>query len=246
MAVLATFVDCHSHVVPSDDDGAPSIDEGLALCRSAARHGTGVLFATPHVWPYLTLTPDREAEIRAAYERMRLHAGLELRLGYELTPARALLEEDPRRYVLGGTDRVLMEVPFSGPADLLFALAEHVEAHDLRPVIAHPERTEAVLDDPLIADELAERGWTLQVNATSLLGRHGPEPEELGWSLVERGLAHLVASDGHRATRPAHLDEAYTLAAERLGERALSLFDGSALGVATQSPTASRAASTGA
>lgn len=246
MAVLATFVDCHSHVVPSDDDGAPSIDEGLALCRSAARHGTGVLFATPHVWPYLTLTPDREAEIREAYERMRLHAGLELRLGYELTPARALLEEDPRRYVLGGTDRVLMEVPFSGPADLLFALAEHVEAHDLRPVIAHPERTEAVLDDPLIADELAERGWTLQVNATSLLGRHGPEPEELGWSLVERGLAHLVASDGHRATRPAHLDEAYTLAAERLGERALSLFDGSALGVATQSPTASRAASTGA
>lgn len=246
MAVLATFVDCHSHVVPSGDDGAPSIDEGLALCRSATCHGTGVLFATPHVWPYLTLTPDREAEIHDAYERMRPHAGLELRLGYELTPARALLEEDPRRYVLGGTDRVLMEVPFSGPADLLFALAEHVEAHDLRPVIAHPERTEAVLDDPLIADELAERGWTLQVNATSLLGRHGPEPEELGWSLVERGLAQVVASDGHRATRPAHLDEAYTLASERLGERALSLFDGSALGVATQSPTASRAASTGA
>lgn len=246
MAVLATFVDCHSHVVPSGDDGAPSIDEGLALCRSAAQHGTGVLFATPHVWPYLTLTPDREAEIRDAYERMRPHAGLELRLGYELTPARALLEEDPRRYVLGGTDRVLMEVPFSGPADLLFALAAHVEAHDLQPVIAHPERTEAVLDDPLIADELAERGWTLQVNATSLLGRHGPEPEKLAWSLVEGGLAQVVASDGHRATRPAHLDDAYTLAVRRLGERALSLFDGSALGVATQSPTASRAASTGA
>jgi protein-tyrosine phosphatase len=240
------FVDCHSHVVPSGDDGAPSIDEGLALCRSAAQHGTGVLFATPHVWPYLTLTPEREAEIRDAYERMRPHAGLELRLGFELTPARPLLDEDPRRYVLGGTDRVLMEVPFSGPADLLFALAEHVDAAGLRPVIAHPERTEAVLDDPFIADELGARGWTLQVNATSLLGRHGSEPEELGWSFVERGLAGVVASDGHRATRPAHLDEAYELAAVRVGERALSLFDGSALGVATQSPTASRAASTGA
>jgi protein-tyrosine phosphatase len=240
------FVDCHSHVVPSGDDGAPSIDEGLALCRSAAQHGTGVLFATPHVWPYLTLSAVREAEIRDAYEWMRPHAGLELRLGFELTPTRALLEEDPRRYVLGGTDRVLMEVPFSGPADLVFALAEHIEGEGLRPVIAHPERTEAVLDDPLIADELAERGWILQVNATSLLGRHGPEPEELGWSLIERGLAQVVASDGHRATRPAHLDDAYALAAERLGERALSLFDGSALAVATPSPTASRAASTGA
>jgi protein-tyrosine phosphatase len=241
---MVAFVDCHSHVVPSGDDGAPSIDEGLALCRSAAQHGTEVLFATPHVWPYLTLSPEREVEVRHAFERMRPHAGLELRLGFELTPARALLDEDPRRYVLGGTDRVLMEVPFSGPADVLFALATHVEGEGLRPVIAHPERTEAVLDDPFIAEELAARGWTVQVNATSLLGRHGPEPEELGWSLLERGLAQVVASDGHRATRPPHLDEAYALAAARLGAHAVSLFDGSALGVAMQSPTASRAGST--
>jgi tyrosine-protein phosphatase YwqE len=54
--------------------------------------------------------------------------------------------------------------------------------------------------------------------------------EELGWSLVERELAAVIASDGHRTTRPAHLDEAYRLARERVGERALSLFDGSALG----------------
>jgi len=239
------FVDCHSHVVPSGDDGAATIQDGLALCRSAAKHGTAVLFATPHVWPYFTLSDERENEIRTADERMRPHAGLELRLGFELTPAAALLEEDPHRYLLEGTSCVLMEVPFSGPTDLLFALAEHVEAAGLEPVIAHPERTEAVLEDPSVADELAGRGWMLQINATSLTGRHGPEPEELGWSLLERGVGKLVASDGHRTTRPAQLDAAFALAEQRLGERALSLFDGSALGV-TPSRTASRAASTGA
>ena len=239
------LVDCHSHVVPSGDDGAATIQDGLALCRSAAKHGTAVLFATPHVWPYFTLSDERENEIRTAYERMRPHAGLELRLGFELTPAAALLEEDPHRYLLEGTSCVLMEVPFSGPTDLLFALAEHVEAAGLEPVIAHPERTEAVLEDPSVADELAGRGWMLQINATSLTGRHGPEPEELGWSLLERGVGKLVASDGHRMTRPAQLDAAFALAEQRLGERALSLFDGSALGV-TPSQTASRAASTGA
>ena len=239
------FVDCHSHVVPSGDDGAATIQDGLALCTSAAKHGTAVLFATPHVWPYFTLSDERENEIRTAYERMRPHAGLELRLGFELTPAAALLDEDPHRYLLEGTSCVLMEVPFSGTTDLLFALAEHVEAAGLEPVIAHPERTEAVLEDPAVADELARRGWMLQINATSLTGRHGPEPEELGWSLLERGVGKLVASDGHRTTRPAQLDAAFALAEERLGERALSLFDGSALGV-TPSRTASRAASTGA
>jgi protein-tyrosine phosphatase len=242
---LGSFVDCHTHVVPSGDDGAATIADGLTLCRTAAEHGTAVLFATPHVWPHLTLTRRREEDIREAFERMRARAAVELRLGYELTPARPLLAEDPHRYVLEGTDRVLMEVPFTGPADLVFALGEHVEAAGLRPVIAHPERTEAVLDDPFVAEELAARGWTLQVNATSLTGRHGEEPEALGWSLVERGLARVVGSDGHRTTRPAHVDDAYRLARRRLGDEALALFDGSALGV-TPSRTASRAASQGA
>lgn len=240
------FVDCHSHVVPSGDDGAATVDEGRALCRSAARHGTSVLFATPHVWPHLPLTAERERAVRAAFVHVRAGAGLELRLGFELTPTQALLAEDPHRYVLEGTDRVLLEVDFVGSADLAFALAEYVERAGLRPVIAHPERTEAVLDDPAVADELAARGWPLQVNASSLTGRHGPDIEELGWSLVEGGLAAVVASDGHRTTRPAHVDEAYRLVRERLGESALSLFDGSALGVTTPSRTASRAASQGA
>jgi protein-tyrosine phosphatase len=243
--VTVVFVDCHSHVVPSGDDGATSVEDGVALCRSAAEHGTAVLFATPHVWPHYPLGSERETAVRAAFERMRPHSGLELRLGFELTPSRALLAEDPHRYVLEGTDRVLLEVDFTGPADLTFALAEHVDREGLRPVIAHPERTEAVLDDPLVADELAARGWALQVNASSLTGRHGPEIEELGWSLVERGLASVVASDGHRTTRPAHLDEAYGLVCERIGAEASALFDGSALGV-TPSRTASRAASQGA
>jgi len=239
------FVDCHSHVVPSGDDGAASVEDGRALCLSAAQHGTSILFATPHVWPHLPLTDVREAAVRAAFEQVRTRAGLDLRLGFELTPSRALLAEDPQRYVLDGTDRVLLEVDFTGPAELTFALAEHVERAGLRPVVAHPERTESVLDEPAIADELAARGWAVQVNASSLTGRHGPASEELGWSLVERGVASVVASDGHRSTRPAHLDEAYRLTRERIGDRALSLFDGSALGV-RPSRTASRAASQGA
>jgi protein-tyrosine phosphatase len=239
------FVDVHSHAVPSGDDGAQNVGEGLDLCASAARHGTRILFATPHVSPELRLTAAREREVRARFEEMRGRTTLELRLGWELTPMPSLLEEDPRRYALEGLDAVLMEVPFTGSADLLFALAEHTEAAGLMPVIAHPERTEAVLERPSIAAELAERGWPLQVNASSLVGRHGPEREALGWELVADGTASVVASDGHRATRPAHLDGAYRLALGHLGPQAVALFDGSALGLTTRRP-ASRAASQGA
>ena len=226
------FVDCHSHVLPSGDDGARTAAEGRSLCVQAARHGTAVLFATPHVWPQLPLTVEREEAIRRAYADVRHGTGLELRLGFELTPARNLLAEDARRYELEGTGCVLMEVPFHGPLDELLALAEHAEAAGLRPVIAHPERGDAVLGDLAAAAALAERGWLLQVNATSLLGRHGPGVEEAAWHLLEYGLAALVASDGHRGARPARLDEAYSLARRRVGSDAGRLFDGSALGVA--------------
>jgi protein-tyrosine phosphatase len=228
------FVDCHSHVVPSGDDGATSLRQGIELCRGAQRHGTAILFATPHVWPELPLTEEREAAVRKAYDEMRPHAGLELRLGFELTPHPRLLREEIARYELDGTGKVLVEVPFAGSADLLFQVAEHIERSGFRPVIAHPERTESVLDDPGLAGELAARGWLLQVNGTSVVGLHGPGPEELAWRFLEEGTASLVASDGHRATRPPHLDTAYELVVARLGERAASFFDGSALGVSPQ------------
>ena len=242
------FVDCHSHVCPSGDDGAQSLDEGVALCESALRHGTRVLYATPHVWPHFPLDEEREAEVRATFDELRARAPeeLDLRLGWELTPAPALLDEDPERYRLEGTDCVLVEVPFVGPSDLLLAVGEHVEAAGLTPLVAHPERTESVLARPALAEELAERGWPLQVNATSLVGRHGPEPEELGWRLLRERVATVVASDGHRASRPAHLDRAYELALGQLGPRARAFFDGSGLGAVSRRRPASRAASTGA
>ena len=88
-----------------------------------------------------------------------------------------------------------------------------------------------MLERPSLARELAERGWLLQVNGSSLTARHGPQSEALAWGLVDDGLVSLVGSDGHRGTRPAHLDDAYAATVARVGEtQARSIFDGSAIG----------------
>lgn len=226
------FVDVHSHVIPSGDDGAPDLASGLELCREAARHGTSVLYGTPHVWPHLVLTEAREQDIRAAHAEMAPQAaewGLELRLAFEVTPAPALLEQDLAVYAAPELGTVLLDLPFSGPLELAEHVAEHVESCGFRPLLAHPERADGVISDPLVARDYRARGWLLQVNGSSLLGRHGPEREETGWLLVERGLCDAVASDGHRLTRPPFLDEAYALVKARVGEAAAELFDGSRL-----------------
>jgi protein-tyrosine phosphatase len=237
------FVDIHSHVVPSGDDGAQTIEQGIALCREAARRGTSVLYATPHVWAHLPLTSERELETLEAFAEVAAAAPLELRLGYELAPAHWLLDEDLSRYRLEGTESVLIEVPFVGSPRVTIALAERAEAQGLQPIVAHPERGEEVSLG--LAQGFAERGWQLQVNATSLLGRHGDEAEQIGWTLLRDGTASFVASDGHRETRPPYLDRAFDLVKAELGpEMALRYFDGTELVTAPRLP--SRAASPGA
>jgi protein-tyrosine phosphatase len=229
---VSGFVDIHSHVVPSGDDGAQSVEDGLELCRVAAERGTAVLFATPHVWPTLKLDAAREQRVRAAHAEMARRAeevGLDLQLGWELTPMPALLGEEMERYRLGDLPAVLMEVPFHGSLRLAESLAGHIEAAGLAPVIAHPERAEALADDFSAAERLRAPGRLLQVNATSLLGYHGPAIELAAWRLVDEGLADLVASDGHRSARPPFLNDAYELVRARAGERAMALFDGRAL-----------------
>jgi protein-tyrosine phosphatase len=246
VSAVPGFVDIHSHVVPSGDDGAQSIRQGIELCREAARRGTTVLYATPHVWAHLPLTPERELDVQAAFNQIAPNAVLELRLGYELAPASWLLREDLSRYVLEGTEAVLVEVPFVGSPHVTVAIAERAEAQGLQPVIAHPERGEEV--GLGMVESFVERGWQLQLNASSLLGRHGDEAEQLAWRLLRDGTAAFVASDGHRTSRPPYLDAAFELARADLGaEAALRYFDGTELGAGATAPRLpSRAASRGA
>ncbi len=229
---MTPLVDIHSHVVPSGDDGVASEEEGLELIALAAVRETAVIYATPHVWPIDGLDPSREADVRDAHERMRPRAeavGVDLQLGFEVTPAPARHDEDPGRYRLGELDAVLVEVPFRGAFDIPLRYGELVESAGLVPILAHPERADAVLAEPGLLRAVSERAWMIQVTGSSLLGQHGRTERELGWQLVREGLVDLVASDGHRASRPPFLDEV-ALALERdVGPAGVALVDGSAL-----------------
>ena len=218
---FAGFVDCHSHLAPSGDDGARTVVEGAGLAREAAVAGTAVLYLTPHVWPDLRMHEARERRFREAVEAMRASDGVpQLRIGFELTPDCTLLDDDPWRYALAGTEICLVETPFSGGLATFYAVAEHVEAAGLTPLIAHPERSITLTGAPAAVATLLERGWPLQVTAASLTGRSGPESEQLAWRLLRSGERVVVASDGHRAYRPARLDAAWDAVVERLGEEA--------------------------
>lgn len=238
---LPGFVDVHAHVVPSGDDGATSVDDGLELCRIAFDAGTRVLFATPHAhahWDTYPLTPGRRQIYDDAFPVMRdtvAEWGLDLRRGLEVFPT---VLDDPFAaddIRLGGTRAVLVEFPggwldYPDPIPMMIHAGELLEAAGLVPVLAHPERCTAVTENPAIVRPLVERGWLLCPNTTSLLGSHGATPERVAWTLIEDGMVALVASDAHGPSRLPVLDGAYRAVEHRYGrEAAVPLFDGSSL-----------------
>ena len=236
---MTGFVDVHSHVAPSGDDGARTIEDGLELCRIALEAGTEILFATPHAhapWDTFPRTPERDELYERSLAQMRAEVaewGLDLRRGWEVFPTEAATAE-PGDLVLEGTRAVLLEFPGSWLEidDAIGVVAEGaaaVASAGLVPVLAHPERCRPVAADPWSVRPLVEDGALLCLNAPSLVGRHGATAERTAWALLEAGLIALAASDGHSVTRPPALDASYAEAERRLGAGARRLFDGSAL-----------------
>ncbi len=237
---LPGFVDVHSHVVPSGDDGAVSVEQGLELCRLAFDTGTRVLFATPHAhapWDTYPRTALRERLFEEAFPVMRDAVdpwGLDLRRGWEVYPS-VVADSDPSEFRLGGTRAVLVEFPgwwldVADAIPLVEEACERIEAGGLVPVLAHPERCPAVSAAPEIVASFAERGWLVCLNAPSLLGEHGAVSERTAWRLLDDGVVSLAASDAHGFRRPPTLDRAYHAVERRYGRvHAVPLFDGSAL-----------------
>lgn len=195
------MIDLHSHVLFGIDDGPDELEGSVAICRAAAAEGTTVIAATPHVRRDHPTTPelmeDRLEEVRLAVGHLiRVVPGGEVALEELDRP-----QEELRRYALAGNPRyLLVETPYTGwPldfADRIFRLA----VTGVTAVVAHPERNAEAQNRPELLDPLLAAGALMQLTAASVEGRGGDRSKAMARLMIDRGLAHLIASDGHEAS----------------------------------------------
>src|SRR4029079_2767040 len=117
LRVMRGFVDIHSHMVPSGDDGVRSVDEAVELVLEAGLRGTAVQYATPHAMERHPFTDQRRRRVTAAREqiRARLEGRVDFRVGWEISPERWLLAADPRMLAVEGLDARLAGAPLPDP-----------------------------------------------------------------------------------------------------------------------------------
>jgi protein-tyrosine phosphatase len=215
------LIDIHSHFLFGMDDGAGTFEESLAMLRLAAEHGTTAIVGTPHSNLKYRFEPEVIAERLARLSEavagvIQLYSGCDFHLSYDNIQD-AL--ENPHKYTINGGNYLLVEFSdlliFRNTQEIFARLA----ASGMIPVITHPERNSLLRQRLDQIQTWVASGATVQVTAQSLTGRFGRRAEDFSRELLNRGLVHFIASDGHDCKhRPPRMDEARAWLTENYGE----------------------------
>lgn len=202
------MVDIHAHILPGLDDGSDRTRTSLRMAESAVRSGVTDLIATPHCNQRGRFENYASEALTEQYLRLkdllqREQIALRLHLGMEVFATRdtAALLRDGKVLTLAGSRYLLVEFGFRTDAYEMDRILRETAQAGVVPILAHPERYQALQVLPDILEDWVRAGVHLQINKGSLSGYFGREPFALAETMLEHDLASFVASDAHRADR---------------------------------------------
>ncbi|MBM3949347.1 MAG: tyrosine protein phosphatase [SAR202 cluster bacterium] len=199
--------DLHAHLLPGLDDGPKAMDEAVEMARVAAQHGTKAILATPHMKDVNERSSVQHArDVLAELAKNTKATGIELSffMGMEnhLVPDLSAMFASGRALPINGSRYALVELPFFERPNYLEATLFQLQLQGITPVLAHPERIECVQKDAELLVAFVQRGMLSQITAGSLVGHFGADVRRFTEELLQRGLAHVMASDCHHASGP--------------------------------------------
>lgn len=92
---------------------------------------------------------------------------------------------------------MLVEFPLKSFSRNLLNVLHEINIRGYIPIVAHPERYQFILDDPLAINELLQYQVFFQINAGSIIGINGKQSKKFAIELIKQGLVSFIASDGH-------------------------------------------------
>ncbi len=216
------FIDIHCHILPGLDEGASCMEETEKMLRIAGGDGICGIVATPHIIDGLynntgKIIAEAVAGLKKTKDSCDIYTGAEVRIGRNLLP-RIIDGELP---LLNDKRYFLLELPASGslPVEGVENLVRSFTSNGITPIIAHPERTMAIVNDLSIMERLIKCGALFQITAMSITGRFNSAIRRHSFTMIKKGYIHAVASDAHDVEyRPPILSEAYEVILKNFGE----------------------------
>ncbi len=193
------MIDFHSHILPSVDHGAASLEISVQMLEQAKKAGVTTIVATPHFYLHkdsLDAFLERRnaaSDLLKNYIAQNSRFNIEIRAAAEVALENKLLSQDLRKLAIEGTNSILIEMPLFGRwHSWMYEMLYDIESQfKLDVIIAHIDRypKENI-------PRLLEMGFTTQINADSLVKGSFFEKRRMR-ALCNNRFAHLIGSDAH-------------------------------------------------
>ena len=218
------MIDLHCHILPGIDDGAKNLDDVREMLASAKADGISKIVATPHnmedgigiVSPFVINSLVKRVNDISQSEGY----GIEVFPGSEAYISTDLprLVKNKRILTINGTQYLLVEFPVLKMPEFAVDIIYQLRLMGITPIIAHPERYAAVVDNPDVLLEFIRIGALCQVNSGSITGIFGKMVKKTAEMLLQRKMVHIVSTDAHPgSSRMPRMKEAYEFVADKLG-----------------------------
>ncbi len=196
-------IDFHTHILPGIDDGSADSDMSVEMLKMLSLQGVDAIAATPHFY-YDEISIDdflkgRELSLSTLVDtlknknikdRPKIIPGAEVKFFYGLD-----VIEDAPKLCLGGTNYMLIEMPFRKWDIRDYAVLARLNRNrDIIPVIAHIERYFAYNSLKEMMTNLVQIGALVQVNTNFFTSRLMRIRAKL---MMKNGLIQFMGTDCH-------------------------------------------------
>jgi len=199
------MIDLHCHLLPGIDDGPKTMPEAIAMAEYAVIQGITQCVVTPHIHPGYY---DNDSEsIRSVYQAfieqlafnkidLKVQMAAEVRVCAEL-PQRIKQHKIPFIGTWENKQVILLEFPHDQVPVGADKLVAWLLSQNIIPLIAHPERNQAIVQQPSKIMPFINMGCLLQITASSVSGLFGGASQKCAVQFIEQNLVTVMATDAH-------------------------------------------------
>lgn len=214
-------VDMHSHLIPGIDDGSKTMEESLFLIKRLSGYGLRKIITTPHIMSeYYRNTPEiikmGLEDLKKSVKNEGIDIDIEAAAEYYLDEIFLEKIKEEQEILTFGDNYILVETGFINRPQMLLETLFQLEMSGYKPIFAHPERYQYLINDTKLLDDLIDRNLTFQINLLSLTGFYSKPVKEFAERLLERGLIRMLGTDCHN---PRYLDGLEQLTASKNYEK---------------------------
>lgn len=214
-------VDMHSHLIPGIDDGSKSMEESIALIQRLYDFGLRKIITTPHIMSeYYKNTPEiikmGLEDLRESVKNEGIDIEIEAAAEYYLDEIFLEKIKDGEEVLTFGENYILVETGFINKPQMLLETLFQLEMSGYKPVFAHPERYQYLMNDKKFLEDLVDRSLLFQINMLSFTGFYSKPVKDFAEMLLERNLIRFLGTDCHN---PRYLDGLEQLSASKVFDK---------------------------